>query len=459
METMLNSDINSFSIRKIPVTYQNKENIFTDDFIDKIKILELSNIIDEWEKEILFADNGFYSTKGKEIENKIDEFILELRNFISEKILEIKFKNSSSIAIANKIKEDKINAIKLQMQLYEQQELNNWQVETYENAISSSISRAVLYKFNDNVVSTSFKNGLSVLKLMSEKEEWNSKIFNFRENQYKSEFYYSIIKAFIEEKDATAYRYFEKYKDILLVEDKEKLEILIKELKTNVIAYNWAKELFSYNLSKEEQEKEINNIKDSEIEKNVRRYLVNLSILKKQEKEKKEKEDNIKNWQKINEILAQDINKAYLYIDFSLNPEHTKNKKDYIKQIQKNGYITTDKKQFIDLINEVFEDIDKFKEKDISDYQHCFSTDDYNFFVNLQKLENSEFYKLNSDYEYVMKIIKNINLKSDEDKYIFINLVLASISEYKKINNKEADIKERNKIVEAITERYKKESK
>lgn len=459
MEKKLSSDITSFSIRKIPVSTQNKENILTDNYFDKIKILELSNIIDEWEKEILFSENGFYSLKGKEIENKTDEFALELNNFISEKISEIKFEDSSSKIIANKIKEDKVNAIKVQMQLYEQQELSSWQIETYENAITSSISRAVLYKSNDNVISSSFQNGLSVLKLMSEKENWNSKIFNYREEQYKSEFYYSIIKSFIEDKDANAYRLFEKYKDSLFIEEKEKLETLIKELKVNVVAYNWAKELFSYNLSKKEQEKEINNIKDSDIENAVRRYLSDFSTSKKKEKERKEKDDNIKNWQEINEIITQDVNKAYLYIDFSLNNESIKNKKDYIKQIQKNGYISTDKKQFINLLTEVFEDIDKYKEKDISNYQHCFSTDDYNFFVNLQKIENSEFYKLTSDYEYAMKIIQNINLKNDEDKYMFINLVIASISEYKKINDKEADIKERNKIIEAITERFKKEGK
>ncbi len=459
MEKKLSSDITSFSIRKIPVSTQNKENILTDNYLDKIKILELSNIIDEWEKEILFSENGFYSLKGKEIENKTDKFALELNNFISEKVSEIKFEDSSSKIIANKIKEDKVTAIKVQMQLYEQQELSSWQIETYENAITSSISRAVLYKSNDNVISSSFQNGLSVLKLMSEKENWNSKIFNYRKEQYKSEFYYSIIKAFIEDKDAAAYRFFEKYKDSLFIEDKEKLETSIKEMKINVVAYNFAKELFSYNLSKKDQEKEINNIKDSETENAVRRYLSDFSNSKKKENEQKEKEANIKNWQEINEIIVQDVNKAYLYIDFSLSNEAIKSKKDYIKQIQKKGYILTDKKQFINLLAEVFEDIDMYKEKDISNYQHCFSADDYNFFINLQKIENLEFYKLNSDYNYAVKIMKNINLKTEEEKYEFINLVIASIAEYKKINDKEADIKERNKIFEAITERFKKESK
>lgn len=446
-------------MRTIPVTSENKENNFTDSYIDKIKILELSNIIDEWEKELLFSDNGFYSIKGKEIENKTKEFVLELNNFISEKITQMKFKDSFSIAIATKIKKDKVNAIKRQMQIYEQQELSNWQLETYEKSITSSISRAVLYKADNEVISSSFKNGLSVLNLMAEKEKWNSKIFNYRKEQYKSEFYYSIIKSFIEDKDAKAYGYFEKYKNDLFIEDKEKLEKSIKELKINVIAYNWAKELFSYNLSSEEQEKEIKNIKDLETEKNVRRYLIEFANSKKKEQEKKDKENNIKNWQQINEIITQDINKAYLYIDYSLNSENIKNKKDYIKQIQKNGYIETDKKQFIDLMSEAFKNFYKFKDKDISDYQHCFSSEDYNFFVNLQNIDISEFNKINSDYKYIMKELQSINLKNDDDKYEFINLVFDSISEYKKISGKEADIKERNKILEAVTERYKKESK
>ena len=53
----------TYSLRKIPE--KNIQINFEEENNDKIKILELMNIIDEWEKEVLFADNGFFSLKGK----------------------------------------------------------------------------------------------------------------------------------------------------------------------------------------------------------------------------------------------------------------------------------------------------------------------------------------------------------------------------------------------------------
>ena len=82
-----NNEFESFSVRKIP-TIPKEVNLseIDDEKLDKIKILELCNHIDEWEKEVLFSENGFFSTKGKEVKNKSKEFISELDRFISSKI-------------------------------------------------------------------------------------------------------------------------------------------------------------------------------------------------------------------------------------------------------------------------------------------------------------------------------------------------------------------------------------
>ena len=63
----------SFSLRKI----ENPQNDFNEDFsLDKVKILNFSNSIDKWEQELLFSENGFYSLKGKDVENKVKEFYM-----------------------------------------------------------------------------------------------------------------------------------------------------------------------------------------------------------------------------------------------------------------------------------------------------------------------------------------------------------------------------------------------
>ncbi len=445
----------SFSIRKIPVTESEiQQEALSDNHIDKIKILELSNIIDKWEQELLFSENGFFSLKGKKVEGKINEFITELDSFIDSKIQEITFINNSSKELAKKIKIEKIESIKRKMKAYEQTELKNWETEVYEEAIKSSISRAVLYKSDANIIESSFQNGLSVLKLMSENEDWSSKILKYREEKYKSEFYSSLIDSFIKDKNPKANFYFGKYKNILNLEETEKFEKSIKELKNNVIAYNWAKELYSYNMAKSEQEKEIKTIKDKEIEKKVRGYLNDFSLSEKKQEEEELKEKNIKNWKEIIEITETDINKAFLYIDFSGKPEDVKSKKDYINLIKKQDFISTDKKQFISLLSEYFESFEKFKTKDISNYQSCFSKEDYELFSYLQKMDNNEFFKLNFDYKYVINEIEKLKINKEEDKYSLLKMLLIFKQKYKETNKKEPDIETVNKLITSVLERF-----
>lgn len=462
MNEQLANDKNgsSFSMRKIPVKLNEmQQDIPNDVAMDKIKILELSNFIDMWEQELLFSEKGFFSIKGKDIEGKVDEFVLDLEEFINSKIIEMKFLNADSKELAIKIKTEKISAIKNEMQIYEQQELKNWEFNVYESAIKASISRAVLYKSNDKIINSSLKNGLTVLDLMAEKENWSEKSHKYREDKYKSEFYSTLIDSLIQDKNPKAYLYFKKYKNNLQLDNAEKFEKAIKELKNNVIAYNWAKELFSYNISSTEQEKEIKIIKDKEIEKSVRKYLSDFSLSEKQEKEEDEKEKNIRNWQEITEIAASDINRAYLYIDFSASKENINCKKEYINKIKKQGYILTDKKQFISLLSEFFENFEKFKQKDISDYQGCFSKEDYNLFTSFKKMENSEFLKFNLDYKYVLKELEKVKINKEEDKYDLFQLLLSSKKEYKEINKKEPDLEARNKLVALALERFNKEHK
>ena len=446
----------SFSIRKIPVTESEiQQKTLSDKHIDKIKILELSNIIDKWEQELLFSENGFFSLNGKNVEGKINEYLAELDSFIDSKIQEIAFVDNSSKKLAKTIKIEKIESIKRKMKAHEQTELKNWETEVYEEAIKSSISRAVLYKSDVNIIDSSLKNGLSVLNLMAENENWTPKILKYREEKYRSEFYSSLIDSFIKDKNPKANFYFSKYKNILNLEDTEKFGKSIKELKNNVIAYNWARELFSYNLDKSEQEKEIKTIKDKEIEKIVRNYLYDFSLSEKKQEKVIKKEKNIKNWQEIIEIANTDIDKAFLYIDFNGEAEDIKSKKEYIKLIKKQDFILTDKKQFISLLAEYFDNFEKFKIKDISNYQSRFSKEDYELFSNLQEIDNIEFFKLNIDYKYVVDEIKELKINKEEDKYNIFKLILTVNNEYKQNNSKNPDLETRRKLISTVLERFK----
>ena len=345
------------------------------------------------------------------------------------------------------------------MQKYEQEQLKEWQTSVFENALSSATSRAVLYKSNEQIIFSSYKNALDVIKFISEKEKWDNKTYKAKVEEFNSRFYCYLISEFIQDKDSTAIVYFDKYKDYLLKDDKDKLEKNLKEFKANVIAFNFAKELFSYKLAEEDHEKEIRTIKDEDIKLAAKKFLTEFIRSEKKQKEENIKQKNFENWNEVIAVVEQDIDSAYLYIDYSLPNGSINAKKHYISSMKENKCIVTDKKKFLELITELFNDFIAFKQKDISDFQAFCSKEDYNLFLNFQKLSIQDFEKINIDYKYLNSKIKDIDLKKQDDKYDFIKLLFLSFSEYKKNNKKEADLKARNEIIDLILNRFKENKK
>ena len=443
-----------YSMRKIPIMKKDSQAVLIESDIDKVKILELSNFIDEWEKELLFSETGFFSLKGRSVENKTKEFIEELDQLISTKIYEINFSKQESKNIIIEIKKRKLDAIKSQMLAYEKNEMKNWEFEVYENSIKSCIQRAVLYKNNPEIIDSSFKNGISIIETMAEKEKWNDKTLTVRRNIFEADFFFEIINSFILARDAKASFYFEKYKEKLAAKDKITLDEAIKTLKNNVIAYNWAKELFSYEMSAENNEKEIKEIKDKELQFFVRKYLSEFLQEKKKEEKTKEQEKNEKNWKEIISILEKEPDKAELYIDYTLSKESINSKKNYIKMIRKDGYTTTNRTSFLNLIKMMFDDYEKFKQEDISNYRKDLSVEDYNLIEKMRSFSAAEYTFLNSDYSYIQSRLSTKQIDGKEDLYKLIKLVIAAKENYVSIKKEEPDIEKRNKIIDEVLARY-----
>lgn len=445
---------NSYSMRKIPVVHKNVQDSLIESDIDKIKILELSNFIDEWEKELLFSKKGFFSLKGKFVENKTKEFIEELDQLISTKMYEISFSNQESKNIISEIKKKKLEAIKSQMLAYERNEMKNWEFEVYENSIKSCIQRAVLYKNNAAIIDSSYKNGISIIKTMAEKEKWGNKTLTARRDIFEADFFFELINSFVLSKDAKASFYFEKYKNKLGEKDKKRLEDAIKILKNNVIAYNWAKELFSYEMSEADNEKEIKEIKDKELQVFVRKYLAEFLQEKEKVEKLQEQEKNENNWKEIISILEKEPDKAELYIDYTLSKESISSKKSYIKNIRKNGYITTNKDVFLNLIKMMFDNYEKFKQEDISNQRKNLSAEDYNLIEKLRSFSEVEYTFLNSDYSYIQSKLSSKQIDEEDDLYKLVKLVIVAKDNYVSIKKEEPDIEKRNKIIDEVLARY-----
>lgn len=459
-ENNFNRFSGNVALRKIPASInQNIPEIPTDKGIDKIKLIELSTAIDKWEKEILFAENGFYSLKGKEPQEKIKDYLFELKSFIESKINSMSFFSNSSKELAKKIKQDKINSLKLKLELYSNAQISEWEISTYEEALDVTIQRAVLYKTDPLVIETAFQNGITVLETISEKEDWSKKLFNYRKKQFVSDFYFALIQSFINDKDVNAYQYFHKYKSVIDNKNIEKIEKQVDKMRIDITAYNWAKEIFSYNITDDEFQKELNNIDDNDIKISAKQFYLHFQKSDKISKAKEDKDNNIKNWQEIIEKTKQDVNTAILYIDYSSSKENIKAKKDFINKIREFGIIKTDTTKFCNLFQEIFSDFLLFKDKDISNYRADLSNEDFQIFEKIQEYSLDEFQKINFDFQYAKNLIKKFDIKQTDDKYSIIKIYFLSLSEYKLNKKDNMNIETRQKILDTIIERFKPDEK
>ncbi|MBQ4122585.1 hypothetical protein IJD44_02520 [bacterium] len=444
-----------FSLEKIPVNKQNEGSFDVENnkFADKVKLLELSNYIDEWEREILFSKNGFFSLKGKYVENKSKEYIAELERFINAKTSNIVFCLENSKKAAKELKRIKIENIKSQLLKHEQKELYDWEIDVYNKALQAAQDKAILYKYDFDIVFKSVKNGIKILSLISEREKWTDKIFKIKQKKFVSSCCFEIIQSFIKEKDIDFLRHFNTYSRYLLDEDKEKLEELMSELKDNIIAYNWATELFSYDLNDEENEKEIKRLNDKNLEPLVRSYIDVFKKLKKKNNEELKQLELQQTWDKIDSLLKTEPEKALLYVDIEKDKESTKAQKEYITKLIGEGYIITDKAIFCELFSEMLNDFASFKYKLLSKYKHKLSQVDFELLKNLQKQSDTEYLKIISDYKFLFQKLKEMKIEAPNEIYDFILDYRLAIDDYKLINSKSADFEKKNKIIEILLAR------
>lgn len=445
----------SFSLKKIPISKTNTEISDAEDnkFADKVKLLELSNYIDNWERELLFSDNGFFSLKGKDVQNKSKEYINELEKFINSKMSDITFSLEKSKRAAQELKRLKIENIKSQLNKHEQKELYEWEISVYNNSIQSAHDKAVLYKYDNEIVVKSIKNGIDIMLLMAQREKWKDKVLKIKKEKFISNCCFDIIKSFIDDKDINFLDYYNTYSKYLLEEQKKELESEISELKDNIIAYNWAVELFSYNLDDDENEKEIKKLKDSSLELTVRKYIDIFKKLKKKNDSNNDKQKIREAWDKINSLLETEPEKSLLYVQANKDKNIVKAQKEYIKQIINKGFTETDKKIFKELFDEMLDDFDKYKEQDLNEYRHQLSKMDFEFLTKLQNQKDTEYLKLSSDYKFLFEKLKKIGIKTSEKIYDFILNYRLAVEEYKVINGKDSDLEKRNKIIESVIER------
>ncbi len=431
-------------------------NFTKEEIVDRVKILEFSNSIDEWEKEVLFSVNGFYSIKGKEVENKYKDFYEELMKFINSQVKNVIFKNQASILLLSNIKKAKIEEITSKMKLYVQSQIDVWMEETYDKALKSAVEMAKLNKENPDKINAYYNNGISVLREIRIHNNLNERTFLNKKLNFDSFFYEELINSFIEERDIKASYYFEKYGERILDEEKRiKTAKYIKELRNNIVAIEYANELILYNLTDKEKEKEIDKVADKEINLLIRKNLTEYEREQKKKKELQEKISNEEAWSKIKYTMENNPRKAVLDIDFSLSDKHKSAMMHYIKTIKEKGYIKTDADKFFELLKEIREDFKTFQNKDISDLNAYLSIEDYLLVQELLNQSTEEYDLFKSDYDYLVKEFKKNKINDKDVIYSCVKIVWNSYNSILKPAKKFNDISARTEIINNVVERLK----
>ena len=137
-----------------------------------------------------------------------------------------------------------------------------------------------------------------------------------------------------------------------------------------------------------------------------------------------------------------------------MDKKHQKSKENYIKMILKKGQIETDKKVFFEILKEIYVDFSVFKEKSLSDYREFLSKEDYEKFVEFQKMSVDEYNFFSSDYAFLTEKFKQNDITNEDDLYTFVQLIFSLKNDYSSKNKKEFDFETKEKLIEVVLNRF-----
>ncbi len=418
---------------------------------DLSKILEISNFIDDWEKNVLFSSGGFYTLKGKSALGKTEELLEVLKNDLEKILTETTFESRSSTKKAEGIIRVKISKIKAKMLEYEESEKKNWELETVENAVEYSKIKAKEYKNYPDMLEVCYMNGLSAIGIKSELSELSKEGTNNLINRFNSDFFEDIVWSFIDDNSESAKTFYDKNKKYISEEKRNLLEPSLLFLENKLLAFKKAKEFFEDNPS--DAEKKISALKGDEVRKYTKLYFEGFINSKNNLLKEKKEELNIKIWENIDKLLKENSDLALFEVDLNGSEKSADSQINYIKTMIKNGKIETDNKKFFELFKLAFEDKSKFDAENLHDYKHCLDSIDFEYFMNFKKSLNQEQYLfLKNEYS----LIKQYFTKDENYNVLFIKTLNLEKRIWEKNNSKQISFVQAAQLIESVAAQIKK---
>ncbi len=381
-----------------------------DNQVKKTRALELSNKIDQWEKEkLLDPENGYYSRLGKDAmrdengQGGAVNVLNDIESKINEEITKSGLTWGYGKQMAELVKTRKMDTLYRGATAHELKQVQSWGLNTLQEAENNAIQRGIIHRESPEIIDTAFANGKVTLLQKAQLLHWDEDTTRINLAKYNSDFYSGILHAYLQDGNLKATEFYEEHKDKLLPDAQKSYLGQVKNNELKYKARSSAENLVYF--SPEEAYKFIDGI-DNIDEQALTRQFYNTKVHE-QDRLKKLQQDQLENnsWEKIKETL--DIND----IDLGGSPETIKAQMSYIEQMKKYGRIATENSTYVELLEMSTYDAERFKTLNLNNYLPYLSESEFKEFKKRQQEIGSMAYSIiQDDNEKIDKVLKDMGM-------------------------------------------------
>ena len=375
-----------------------------DQQIKRTKALELSNKIDQWEKDnLLDPENGYYSKLGKDAMGKSGEYLENLNKYISDEATKEGLTWGYGKQMAELVKARKIDTIYRSVTSHELKQTQNWGLTTLDEAENYAITKGITNRNSPDVINTALANGKVTIAQKADLLNWDEDTTRINVTKFTSDFHSGVLNAYLQDGSLKASEYYEQHKNELLPDAQARYLGGVKSNELKYKARTNAENLLY--LSPEEAYKRIDEI-DNIDEQMATRQMYGVKLQEQDRiKEMHQNEAENTSWQKVQQSL--DIND----IDLTARPETIKAQMSYIEQMKKFGRIATDYSVYMELQDMSTYDATRFKTLNLSNYAASLSEDEFKTFKERQrKIGSMEYTIIQDDNKLIDNVLKDIGL-------------------------------------------------
>lgn len=411
------------------------------DIVEDAKMLELSNIIDQWEQDNLYdKDKGYYYKSGKDAVGKSSDVIKNYDDYIE------KYKSENRMTPFNQKRVDamvahKKSRISYGVNAHDFKETGNWAKIEGQKGIDNSINGMVHSRNNPDDMNVQLNNGLKIVEWQGMMQKLDKDTINAMKKDYKSKAHEAVLNAYISEGSLQAGEYFNKHKEELRPEMQARYIGAIQNEEQKYQSRNLADSIISSAASEEEAVKLAESIDNIELSDMVVSRVKSHFNNERHYKDLAEK-DALNNF--YNTAIQKQQNGEVLSYDDIPDNLDPQTKFSLMNYVNKNGQQDSDTEVWEKLYNMKVNNAQGFAEENLLKYRGFLSESEYKQFTKDQEaIKKGDYFTVIQDDNVLIKqALKTLKLDSGKKEDVAYSELRAMTREYearkgRKINDTE----------------------